>query len=253
MLFAQRPSASDALEVSAGFTCRSPNSRLQRPVKPPIFILTDESVKNDQSVVVVPKIVDKQAKRLEIVEAAITVFARAGYRSATMAQVAAQAQIGKGTIYEYFSSKADLLTAAFELFQNLFEQRIQNEIAIIPSPLDQLRALVRTCFSVFEDRPELLRLFNDFWVAAVYDGTFPIDFAAMYRQYRTMVCDMLHNAAEQGEVDGNLPEMSASIILACIDGIFLQWTFDQEAVDLSQAAASIDRIISQGIELKESR
>jgi AcrR family transcriptional regulator len=51
-------------------------------------------------------------KRNSIIEAAVTVFAQKGYASATVAEIAARANIGKGTIYEYlyeyFVSKEDL-------------------------------------------------------------------------------------------------------------------------------------------------
>ena len=56
-------------------------------------------------------------KKNRIIEAAVMVFAQKGYASATIADIAARAEIGKGTIYEYFTSKEDLFFAVFKWFK----------------------------------------------------------------------------------------------------------------------------------------
>ncbi|RMF59539.1 MAG: TetR/AcrR family transcriptional regulator, partial [Calditrichaeota bacterium] len=47
-----------------------------------------------------PKVVDKTAKRQEILDAALRVFARKGFKNTKMIDIAEEARIGKGTIYE---------------------------------------------------------------------------------------------------------------------------------------------------------
>lgn len=75
-----------------------------------------------------PKIVDKAAKRQEILEAAIAVFVEKGYHAAKMADIAAAAGMGKGTLYEYFATKEALPKEIFNLF-----------FAGLDTQLDQLR------------------------------------------------------------------------------------------------------------------
>ena len=53
-------------------------------------------------------------KRPRLVEAACAVFAEKGYASTRVAEIAERAGVGKGTVYEYFSSKEELLFAVFE-------------------------------------------------------------------------------------------------------------------------------------------
>jgi len=60
---------------------------------------------------------EKTNKRNQIIEAAAQVFARSGYSNAVVADIALQANIGKGTIYEYFNSKEDLFFTVFEWFK----------------------------------------------------------------------------------------------------------------------------------------
>lgn len=51
-------------------------------------------------------------KRQRILTAAIAHFARTGLAQARIADIATDAEVGKGTVYEYFRSKEDLLLAA---------------------------------------------------------------------------------------------------------------------------------------------
>ena len=44
----------------------------------------------------------KKGKRELILEAAINVFSTKGYHNTRMEEIASQAGVGKGTIYEYF-------------------------------------------------------------------------------------------------------------------------------------------------------
>jgi len=55
------------------------------------------------------------ARRLGIVDAALTCFARLGYDGATTAAICREAAIGSGTFFHYFPTKADVLLAILEL------------------------------------------------------------------------------------------------------------------------------------------
>ena len=50
----------------------------------------------------------KNKRELEIIKSAYNVFQDNGYHNATMKEIADKAEIGKGTLYEYFSSKKEL-------------------------------------------------------------------------------------------------------------------------------------------------
>ena len=58
-------------------------------------------------------------KRGRIIDAAIEVFCASGYEAASMAEVAAKAGVGKGTLYLYFESKESLFGALDKLCQRL--------------------------------------------------------------------------------------------------------------------------------------
>ena len=51
---------------------------------------------------------ERNARRQAILQAAREVFARSGYHETTLEEIAREAEFGKGTIYNYFSSKEEL-------------------------------------------------------------------------------------------------------------------------------------------------
>jgi AcrR family transcriptional regulator len=55
-----------------------------------------------------------ETRRLEILEAAVTVFRKKGFSGATIADIAEEAEVAKGTFYLYFDSKDHLLGALRE-------------------------------------------------------------------------------------------------------------------------------------------
>ncbi|MEL7975366.1 TetR/AcrR family transcriptional regulator [Isoptericola sp. F-RaC21] len=56
-----------------------------------------------------------EARRLQIIEAALTVLAERGYEGATTAAICRRAGIGSGTFFHYFATKTELVVAILEL------------------------------------------------------------------------------------------------------------------------------------------
>lgn len=56
-----------------------------------------------------------EARRLQIIDAALTCFAREGYDGATTAAICREAGIGSGTFFHYFPTKLGVLLAMLEL------------------------------------------------------------------------------------------------------------------------------------------
>lgn len=89
---------------------------------------------------------EKDAKRRAILRAAIRCFARKGYASVSLDDVARAAEVAKGTVYLYFKSKADLFASllldhGFEPFSDALEA----SLARCKDAAGALRAFTR-CF-----------------------------------------------------------------------------------------------------------
>ena len=65
-------------------------------------------------------------KRRAILDAAITVFARQGFHSARVSDVAAEAGVAYGLVYHYFDSKDQMLNELFSERWSLLLQAIRD-------------------------------------------------------------------------------------------------------------------------------
>jgi len=104
-----------------------------------------------------PIIVNKELKRQHIMGSAMNVFLRKGYRETKIKDIAEEAGIGKGTIYEYFDSKEDLGVQLYEWINLVEDSQRKSELSKIDDPLERLRVYVLDIidshirFSTFHD------------------------------------------------------------------------------------------------------
>jgi AcrR family transcriptional regulator len=96
------------------------------------------------------------ARRAQILSAAETVFSQKGYERATTREIAETADISEGTLYNYFGSKSELLSAVAQSFGD----GIAREIADIEaeSPHDMMSQLLTARLRSGRER-RLLMLF----------------------------------------------------------------------------------------------
>lgn len=75
------------------------------------------------------------ARRQQIIDGAVQVFAKKGFHRATTRDIAAAADVAEGTIYNYFASKDDLLIAIMEQMSDLGGREAVLEQALaVPLP-----------------------------------------------------------------------------------------------------------------------
>ena len=57
---------------------------------------------------------ESEAKRQQILDGALVIFAAHGFEGASMSAIARESGVSKGTLYNYFTNKADLFAAFVE-------------------------------------------------------------------------------------------------------------------------------------------
>ena len=115
-----------------------------------------------------PKIVDHDERRLELVDATWRIIARQGLESATMREIAMEAGFANGALKPYFPTKDTLLEFAFSHVFNRTNQRIAR-VTAGKSGLDALRAFCLEVLPLDEERINEARVVIPFWQKAVSD------------------------------------------------------------------------------------
>lgn len=106
-----------------------------------------------------PRIVDKEQKRKEIAIASFELIHNVGIKKMTVAQVAIAAGIGKGTVYEYFESKDDVV---FEIISIYIQEYHDNFLKTIEDVKTTKEKVFHFFKFVVDDSPENLKQFNSY-------------------------------------------------------------------------------------------
>ncbi len=97
-------------------------------------------------------------KRRLILDAAVRVFARKGYHTCRVGDIAEEAGIAHGLLYHYFASKEEVLETVFrENWSQLLEAFARIESSDEP-PLAQLSAIAKVLLRSWRDQPDLVRV-----------------------------------------------------------------------------------------------
>ena len=94
-------------------------------------------------------------KPQQIIEAAVRVFARKGYFSSRVSDIAREAGIAAGTIYLYFKTKEDILITLVREKMSVFVASLRRAIADEPDAVAKVRRLVHLHFEMLEGDPDL--------------------------------------------------------------------------------------------------
>ena len=89
-----------------------------------------------QALVTDPKLVEE--RRGQIVRAAVKLFSEKGYYTTTIQQIAKQARVSTGLIYQYFRDKDDILFLSLKLVLDSYENEIPQQLAGIEHPVERL-------------------------------------------------------------------------------------------------------------------
>jgi AcrR family transcriptional regulator len=176
-----------------------------------------------------PDLRDRKARA--IVDAAAQVFAESGFRAARIADVAARAGIGKGTLYEYFRSKEELFLAVFDAFGAGMLDAVLARIEPRPSSaVEFLRAFADVTLAACQEALYLYPLTMEFWSAAATSEVrdrLVGEFRKMYAAYRSVLATTIRSGQEAGEIGPQVePDRMAAAIVGALDALFLQAWFD---------------------------
>lgn len=198
-----------------------------------------------------PKIVDREERRRAIAAAAAEVFAEKGFAGTRIADVAERAEVGKGTVYEYFRSKEELFFAVFEQVSRGLHARLDAEVDRDAPAAERLRSLVRSMVAEAVAQVDVYGLTFEFWAGCsheVYGERLRAAFADLYRDFRGHLAGLVREGQAAGELEPDVdPEGLAAAIAGAVDALGLQYWIDR-SVDVGAAAETFVEALRTGIE-----
>ncbi len=95
-----------------------------------------------------------QTRKEQILQAAERTFAEKGYQEATISDVAREAKVSEATIYDYFTSKEELLFLIPGATARRGKDNLEYLLRFIRSSADRIRAYIHNHLSFYQDHPD---------------------------------------------------------------------------------------------------
>lgn len=188
----------------------------------------------------VPKIVDQELRRQELVEAAWRVINRLGLERTTIRQIALESGFSTGALAHYFPTKDDILRSALERADQQVKARLDRIPADAPA-LTKLRHALRQSLPLDVERSFELTLDVNFWARALNQ---PALRALQHRDHdvwRRRIIELVEQAQAAEQLDDTqAADVVADITVAFVDGLGLQGLVYPELVTRERIDELVD-------------
>jgi AcrR family transcriptional regulator len=160
----------------------------------------------------------KRGRRVqEILATAAALFGERGYDAVSLEDVADRLDVTKGSLYYYFASKDELVTAAIETLGNEWTARLEELLAgQSGAPAERLHALVREHIGIaVREYPAALRLF-------LAPQDWPAAQQARIKELRRRHDAVFRAVVEEGVSNGDFTVTALDPVLQCMHAAMSQ-------------------------------
>jgi TetR/AcrR family fatty acid metabolism transcriptional regulator len=171
-------------------------------------------------------------KRRQILDGALKVFAAKGFYNTKVSEVARQARVADGTIYNYFKSKDDLLISLFEDRMDWILKRLREELDDAQDVGACFRRYIELHVSLARIEPELAEFIT---VELRQSHKFLHEYKnPKFAEYLRVLAGLIERGQAEGrfrpEID---PRLASRAIFGALDEmlLWLTWARRESAVD----------------------
>jgi AcrR family transcriptional regulator len=159
-------------------------------------------------------IVNKEEKRRNIALSCRELLLEHGINSLTISQIAQTAGVGKGTIYEYFENKEDIV---FEIITTFIADHEKKLLALVSEPITTKEKLFHFFYFLFEDEVarKHLKVYKEFLAISLSNE--PEEMLLFSEECQDKFIFILNQIIESGrtsgEIERSMPISASSLLL----------------------------------------
>ena len=188
----------------------------------------------------------EEARRRQILDAAVLVVGEAGYANTSLARIAQKAGISKSVISYHFSGKDEILRLVVSEFFERVWRRMEERIRAENTATGAVHAWIEAQTEFLgAHRAEFLAMNEVVMNHRNPDGS--LVFAEGMAEEVDGLAEILAWGRRDGEFRDFDPRIVANIVLRCADGILGSWVLD-DAVDLPEQTTALLDFIDHAIQ-----
>ncbi len=184
-------------------------------------------------------------RRRQIVEALFRCMARKGFANVSITDIALEARVARGAINFFFTGKDEILAA-------LLERAIQDYRAALRAILErggaadeQMRAALEVLLAPTTATRHTAVVFLNYYALAPGHLALTPPLRDFFRDYRRLFALLLRRGIRQGFYPRGLdPDQAATVLVAAVEGLLIQWVISPQSVDPLKAIAWLERSLA---------
>ncbi len=193
------------------------------------------------------------ARKEQIQRAAARVFARKKFIDATISDIAQEAGVSEATIYDYFSTKEELLFSVPRDIIQASREELETHLPYIRGAGNRLRSFIYHMLKFYQDNPDYASV--ALMILKTNEKYMETDTYQVLRELFQLVITIIEEGKESGEFRSETdPYLVRSVILGSIEHMVIRWLLlgqpSGEANTLVEQVDPLYDLIQAGI-LKE--
>ncbi len=187
----------------------------------------------------------------DIVQAAISLIARQGYKHLTTKNLARELKLTEAALYRHFTGKDDLLAKILSYFETLSSRILAEMEGTNLQPLDRIHRFVLNRYQLFSAHPDLAKVMLSEELFH-YDPSSSGQMDRISGAHRDAVLYYLREAQARGAVDaGHDPDQLFRVIVGSMRFLVNQWNLSGQAFDLPGEGEKLWQTIIKLIEVPQ--
>jgi len=184
-------------------------------------------------------------KRQQIIKAAVKVFSQKGFHEAKVDEIAQLADVGKGTVYEYFSSKGELFQEMFKEGMQFYLRNLSNDLKPDMSCREKLLRIVKLHLKFVVQYKDLAKL------TLTEQTYFNEDFHKWIWENRVKKLKLLEQIVDEGVARGEFRQVDSAAAAVALTGVlgtmFSPMIFSRAKINYKELIEPVMDIIFNGL------
>ncbi len=188
---------------------------------------------------------------IKIINAAMNEFSKHGFAKTSIQNIAHAADVGKGTVYEYFKSKDELFNRCFEKYIQILFSKVQLKINDSQSPVQKLRKIFLSVFEEFEKHKDFFVIYLEYMIMQTTwlknEKTTEV-LSNLYKNAAEMIVNIFTSGEKNIKFKSGIEIKNlAKIITGFIDAIMLYKMINPEMIDIESSIETIINLIKNSM------
>jgi TetR/AcrR family fatty acid metabolism transcriptional regulator len=187
-----------------------------------------------------------EARKEKILKAAERIFARKGFHDSTISEIAKEAHVSEGTIYEYFATKEGLLFSIPEEFSNKIHEQNKFHLQLIRGAANKLRATIYLYLHVWQEYPDYAVI--NLLILKGNENFRQTEGYRLIREGFQGTTRIIQEGIDSGEFRADIdPYVIRSVLMGAVDHVATNWLLSDRKHSLIDLVDPIMDLVMTGL------